>query len=60
MKTKVDSLNEAMQWTKGALNCYLAARVPGQEYIGGYVRSQVELARSLLQEARHLPRPMLP
>lgn len=60
MKTKVSSINEAMQWTKGALNCFLAAKVEGQGYIGGYVKSQVDLARSLLEEARTLPRPMLP
>jgi hypothetical protein len=60
MKTKVASLNEAMQWTKGALNCFLAAKVEGQGYIGSYVKHQVALSRSLLEEARALPRPMLP
>ena len=59
MKTNVASINEAMQWTKGALNCFLAAKVDGQAYIGSYAGHQVRLARSLLEEARTLPRPML-
>ncbi|MCV4287738.1 hypothetical protein OH708_07440 [Pseudomonas capsici] len=60
MKTKVGSLNEAMQWTRGALNCFIAAKLDGQAHIAGYVTQQAQLARSLLEEARSLPSPYIP
>ncbi|MDZ5605258.1 hypothetical protein SJI00_21015 [Pseudomonas sp. RP23018S] len=53
-------LNEAMIWTKGALNCFLAAKLDGQEYIGVYVASQVRLVRGHLDAAKSLPSPRLP
>lgn len=53
-------LNEAMSWTKGALNCFLAAKLDGQEYVGVYVGGQVRLVREHLYAAKSLPRPRLP
>lgn len=58
--TKAYHLNEAMQWLKGALNCYLAAKVDGQGFIGGYVPGQVRDVRYHLEAARSLAKPSLP
>lgn len=59
-QTRAHFMNEALQWSKGALNCYFAAKVDGQGYIGGYVASQVRLVRQCLAAARLVPKPALP
>lgn len=58
--TRAFHMNEAMAWSKGALNCFLAAKINGQGYIGGYVGGSIRRVRQHLEAARALPRPSLP
>jgi len=58
--SRVFHLNEAMNWTNGALNCFLASKNPDLGHIGAYVVGQVRLVRKHLEAAKSLPRPHLP
>lgn len=58
--TRTHHIAEAMEWLKGALNCHLAAKVGGQEWIGTYVAGQVRDVKRHLEIARSLPCPRLP
>lgn len=60
MKTKVQLLEDAMEILNGAFNCYKAAKIEGQEWVGGYIQSHKHHARAALIAARQLAGPALP
>lgn len=60
MKTRVQLLEDAMELLNGAFNCHRAAKLEGQEWVGGYIQPHKQHARAALIAARQLAAPRLP
>lgn len=60
MKTKVHLLNDAMETICGAINCHMAAKIPGQEWMSQYIESHKVHAREILACAKAKEPPLIP